>query len=1206
MKMTKKGLTLPAVLMLLATMLYGCGGGGGGSTSPGGIAPAPSPGETATRITGTARVPSGSSAAKASARTTAAVSGLDAIANGLAGLYYLDDNGNLKGRAIATADIVNGNFVITLPSNASTITSNMAVVVSTEAGKIRSFVTGTSGLDVNPISEYVVYSFTKDQNSLESFSIDKLAAAYTKVQTAAAGGNINFSACTTIAEAVQQLDNDETVKMTMQEQVHIALPYSISASVTPTSGTINDTYTLTCGTTNTSYNSMEGRCRTSDSWSLLSNGTKACEYSAAGSYTPGCRINRMSIDNVDAPVTVGEPTPLTVVVSVSPTSGTVDDEYVVTCAVSGGTYSWLEVRCDDSDYWFIVDSGNTGTCFYMEPGTYTPGCRVDEDVVDNTDTPVSVDDAANSEPSITSFTKSKSVVLTGNDYSLLNASASDPDGDTLTYSFSSDGGRLKKVNDKKYKFYADAPGEYSVTLTVTDVRGGTDTKTLGIDSFGSTASQGGIKGTVDLPAAATSRAAGPTRSANMLAAPVMIRPMPLRDTGRRVRYGNKSARISYCESANYINGEVLVKVRPGSDAAAIAGDSGLTVARQSQSGIALLRGNISGMNADEAKQYTVAKCERLNELPGVEYASLNSIHRKKTIPNDPQYGKQWHYPLIQLPQAWGLTTGSSDVVVAVVDTGIVKNHADLKANLIAGYDFVSQTDIECDGTGGIDSDPEDVADSRCASGAIPVTSYDHNGYHGTHVAGTIGAETNNGKGVAGINWNVSIMPVRVLGAGYGTDYDIMQGMLYAGGLPNDSGTLPQRRADIINISLGGEPGESCPAQYNDLFDQLYAAGVTVFVASGNESSNNALNPLAICNHAVAVGAVDRNSVKTSYSNAGPGLDIMAPGGDSMGGSQADGILSTIRDDVNNNDTGYAYYDGTSMATPHAAGVAALVKAANPDITPDQLVSILEQTATDLGAAGTDNQYGAGLINAYAAVRAAIELGDGSQPQDPALQLSATSLDFSASSISMQVTITNTGGGDLVINSITNTENSGGNWMSTSYTSSGDNFILTVNVNRSGLDAGSYTGTIDITSNGGNATIQVAMRVEGSQPPATCDNDEIYILAIAPDTCTSDTCDTVSQTQLGAEGGAYSMFEVEAGEHYVVAGTDCNGDSYICDEEVDKCGMYPVSHEPDIVTVQGTQFTEGIDFTLIDDFIESAGAGGAVRGTITARKFRITR
>lgn len=159
------------------------------------------------------------------------------------------------------------------------------------------------------------------------------------------------------------------------------------------------------------------------------------------------------------------------------------------------------------------------------------------------------------------------------------------------------------------------------------------------------------------------------------------------------------------------------------------------------------------------------------------------------MPNDPKYSQQWHYPIMGLEQAWDITTGSANVIVAVLDTGIFP-HPDLKANVIAGYDFVSDVYSAGDGNG-IDPDPTAVATAN------------DDAIHGTHVAGTIAAASNNRIGVAGVAWLSKIMPIRVLGSQGGRDSDIINGIAYAAGLANTSGTLPAKRADIINMSLGG-------------------------------------------------------------------------------------------------------------------------------------------------------------------------------------------------------------------------------------------------------------------------------------------------------------------------------------------------------------------------------------------------------------------
>ena len=181
---------------------------------------------------------------------------------------------------------------------------------------------------------------------------------------------------------------------------------------------------------------------------------------------------------------------------------------------------------------------------------------------------------------------------------------------------------------------------------------------------------------------------------------------------------------------------------------------------------------------------TIAAMKALRRQKGVECAEPNYIRRASAVPNDEFYGYQWHYRLIGLPDAWDITTGSSSVIVAVIDTGVALGHPDLAGQTIAGYDFISDIGAAMDGNG-IDSNADDPGDSP----GFGIAS----SYHGTHVSGTIAARTNNGIGVAGIARNTRIMPLRVLGrAGEGSDYDIAQAIRYAARLSNDSGTLPAR------------------------------------------------------------------------------------------------------------------------------------------------------------------------------------------------------------------------------------------------------------------------------------------------------------------------------------------------------------------------------------------------------------------------------
>jgi serine protease len=178
-------------------------------------------------------------------------------------------------------------------------------------------------------------------------------------------------------------------------------------------------------------------------------------------------------------------------------------------------------------------------------------------------------------------------------------------------------------------------------------------------------------------------------------------------------------------------------------------------------------------------------------------ATLEVVKRLQADPTvawaQPNYIRRWHYEQINLPDAWDTTTGSSDIIVAVLDTGILSEHPDLSGRLIDGYDFVSDEFRAQDGDG-IDPDPEDPGDDP---------QNQSSSFHGTHVAGTIGAATDNRIGVAGVTWQTRIMPVRVLGALGGTSSEVSQGIRFAAGLTNDSGTVPDEPAHVINMSLGG-------------------------------------------------------------------------------------------------------------------------------------------------------------------------------------------------------------------------------------------------------------------------------------------------------------------------------------------------------------------------------------------------------------------
>jgi serine protease len=353
--------------------------------------------------------------------------------------------------------------------------------------------------------------------------------------------------------------------------------------------------------------------------------------------------------------------------------------------------------------------------------------------------------------------------------------------------------------------------------------------------------------------------------------------------------------------------------------------------------------------------------------PNVEYAEPDRILRRTFTPNDTRYNEQWHYfeatGGINAPAAWDKSTGTG-VVVGVVDTGY-RPHADLAARLLPGYDFISDTFVANDNNGR-DSDASDPGDwinpSECGPGD-PAT-FEASSWHGTHVAGTIAAVTNNGNGVAGVAFNARVVPARVLGKCGGFTSDIADAIVWVSGgtvsgVPNNANP-----AKVVSISLGG--GGSCGSTTQNAINSARSRGASVVVAAGNSNSNAANFTPANCSGVVTVAATGRNGGKASYSNFGTTVEVAAPGG--SGG--ANSVLSTLNAGQQGPGAdSYALYNGTSMATPHVSGVVALMLSVKPTLTPDQVTQILQSTARAFPA--TCSQCGSGIVNANAAVDAAI-------------------------------------------------------------------------------------------------------------------------------------------------------------------------------------------------------------------------------------------
>lgn len=302
----------------------------------------------------------------------------------------------------------------------------------------------------------------------------------------------------------------------------------------------------------------------------------------------------------------------------------------------------------------------------------------------------------------------------------------------------------------------------------------------------------------------------------------------------------------------------------------------------------------------------------LSGCNGVQYVEPNYLLASTDkIPSDPAWPSQYGLVNIRAPQGWEYTTGSSNIIIAIVDTGVDLSHPDLANKIVAGYDFVNN-------------------DS---------TAQDDNG-HGTHVAGIAAAVSNNHAGIAGVSWGARIMPIKVLNAGgNGSFGDVAAGIIWAA----DHG------ANVINLSLGGIPSS---LTLQNAVNYAVGQGALVIAASGNTSGNIILFPAAYSN-VIAVGATDFTNNRAAFSNYGPELDLMAPGVS---------IYST------NPGGAYGFRDGTSMSTPFVSGFAALLLGIPGNNSPDAVRLLMESTALDLGSSGWDGFYGNGLIQMDAAIK----------------------------------------------------------------------------------------------------------------------------------------------------------------------------------------------------------------------------------------------
>lgn len=427
-----------------------------------------------------------------------------------------------------------------------------------------------------------------------------------------------------------------------------------------------------------------------------------------------------------------------------------------------------------------------------------------------------------------------------------------------------------------------------------------------------------------------------------------------------------------------------------------------------------------------------ALARKLSSQADVEWVAVDRRVRVAALPpSDPRYPPgadegQWYLrgPTGAVPAAtdavgaWALTRGATNIVVAVVDTGVRFDHPDLRHKLLPGYDVISDPWIANDNTGR-DADATDVgdrltADDIAANRAVfaDCTEDDVNSWHGTKVAGIIGAQTDNSRGVAGIGWNVRILPVRALGRCGGYVSDVAAGIRWAAGLPVGGLPINPYPARVINLSLGSDSAASCNsgndyAPYREAIAEVTSLNVVVVVAAGN--NNGPVNPPGNCSGAITVSGVRHDGTKSGYSAYGTEVALAAPAGNCVtlaGACQYSMVTTTNAGTTAPAVGGDAYTSawspayGTSFAAPLVSGTVALMLSVNPALSPTDVRALLANNtrafpSTALAACPTTNANGscdcttstcgAGMLDARASVSAAqgIVFSGEAEPGQPA-------------------------------------------------------------------------------------------------------------------------------------------------------------------------------------------------------------------------------
>ncbi|MBE2252478.1 MAG: S8 family serine peptidase [Myxococcus sp.] len=531
------------------------------------------------------------------------------------------------------------------------------------------------------------------------------------------------------------------------------------------------------------------------------------------------------------------------------------------------------------------------------------------------------------------------------------------------------------------------------------------------------------------------------------------------------------------------------------------------------------------------------------------FVELNFVVEPTFTPNDALFVNQWHYRAMRLPAAWDISQGGSSVVVAVIDTGHAP-HPDLDGNTLPGIDLISDVAMAADGDGR-DSDPTDVM------GPVPPQSRGSS-WHGLHVAGTIAALTNNTTGVAGVAPNVRVVPVRVLGRGGGTTFDIAAGINWAVGVTVPGVASNRNPAIVLNMSLTGAGGAQT---YASAIRAATDANAIVVVAAGNDDTDTA-NTMP-CNNAnvICVAATDLRGRATAYTNYGREVTVSAPGGavdrDDDGNGEPDGVLSTVGGGR------YGYLEGTSMATPHVAGLVALMKSQARALTFTQVKALLQANVDPISNC---TACGAGIVDAQRVLQAVTP-----QPTRPGLlNINVDALVFSEAVKEHQVRLANVGGAPLRVNLISSdTRIADFTWDVATppvVIAPGQVVVVTIKYDRA------ITSDADITAHftpeGGERSAPLVLRLRKPRTPPTA-----YV-GLYRENAAGDP--ELVKSVVANQDGSWSI-EVEPGIYAVAGFADDDRDGEL--EDGESFGMYPTVQMPKRIEVTPGGTLDRIDFTV---------------------------